>query len=165
MTSLPISPSTSLQTSLQHYRSTARALFAGRPMGTTLDSDDVARREMFKVRLVEFWNEPVPDWAGKVPGSDAWVPGWDRHSPQVPSRCAALSNLLFVSMYGAGNQPSSLALQASQMLPKALVSEDQPTRDSLLGKNALVAYLLYARGRRERLGTTPVAVVFARQLP
>ncbi|NVZ26441.1 hypothetical protein HX881_12865 [Pseudomonas gingeri] len=165
MTSLPISPSTSLQTSLQHYRSTARALFAGRPMGTTLDSDDAARREMFKVRLVEFWNEPVPDWAGKVPGSDAWVPGWDRHSPQVPSRCAALSNLLFVSMYGAGNQASSLALQASQMLPKALVSEDQPTRDSLLGKNALVAYLLYARGRRERLGTTPVAVVFARQLP
>ncbi|NWD08852.1 hypothetical protein [Pseudomonas gingeri] len=165
MTSLPTSPPTSLQISLQQYRNTARALFAGRPTGTTLDSGGDAPLEVFKVRLIEFWNEAVPDWAGKVPGSDAWVPGWDRHSPTIPSRCAALSNLLFVSMYGAGNRPNSLALQANQMLPKALVSEDQPTRDSLLGKHALAAYLLYARGPRERFGITPVAVVFARQLP
>ncbi|NWC10530.1 hypothetical protein HX776_17115 [Pseudomonas agarici] len=133
-------------------------------LGATINSWGDALLEVFKTRLVTFWNEPVPEWAGKVPGSDAWVPGWDRHSPQIPSRCAALSNLLFVSMYGAGRLPNSQAFQANQLLPKALVSEDQPTRDSLLGKQALVAYLLYARGRREPFGVTPVAVVFARQL-
>ncbi|WP_338523483.1 hypothetical protein NUH87_27595 [Pseudomonas batumici] len=133
-------------------------------LGATLNSWGDALLEVFKAQLVAFWNEPVPDWAGKVPGSDAWVPGWDRHSPEIPSRCAALSNLLFVSMYGAGSLPNSLAFQASQMLPKALVSADQSLRDSLLGKHALVAYLLHAKDRRERLGVTPVAVVFARQL-
>ncbi|NWB49412.1 hypothetical protein [Pseudomonas gingeri] len=133
-------------------------------LGATLDQWGDALLEVFKAQLVAFWNEPVPDWAGKVPGSDAWVPGWDRHMPEIPSRCAALSNLLFVSMYGAGNLPNSLALQASQLLPKALVSEDQSIRDSLLGKNVLAAYLLSAKGRRERFAVTPVAVVFARQL-
>ena len=133
-------------------------------LGATLNQWGDALLEVFKAQLVAFWNEPVPDWAGKVPGSDAWVPGWDRHAPQVPSRCAALSNLLFVSMYGAGSLPNSLALQANQRLPKALVSEDQSIRDSLLGKNALAAYLLYAKGRRQPFGVTPVAVVFARQL-
>ncbi|MPQ65659.1 MULTISPECIES: hypothetical protein [unclassified Pseudomonas] len=133
-------------------------------LGATLDDWGDALLEVFKAQLVAFWNEPVPGWAGKVPGSDAWVPGWDRHAPEIPSRCAALSNLLFVSMYGTGSMPNSQALQASQRLPKALVSEDQSIRDSLLGKNALAAYLLHAKGRRQRLGVTPVAVVFARQL-
>ncbi|WP_419735725.1 hypothetical protein [Pseudomonas sp. COR18] len=134
-------------------------------LGATLDRYGDALLEVFKTRLVAFWNEPVPDWAGKVPGSDAWVPGWDRHSPQVPSRCAALSNLLFVSMYGAGQLPDSLAFQASQLLPKALVTEEQAMRDSLLGNNALKAYLLHVSEPRERAGITPVAVVFARQQP
>ncbi|NWD70101.1 hypothetical protein HX870_21100 [Pseudomonas gingeri] len=133
-------------------------------LGAALNNWGDALLEVFKARLVAFWNEAVPEWAGKVPGSDAWVPGWDRHAPAIPSRCAALSNLLFVSMYGAGNLPNGLAFQADQSLPKALVSEDQPMRDSLLGKNALAAYLLNAKGREERFAVTPVAVVFARQL-
>ncbi|WP_017905206.1 hypothetical protein [Pseudomonas asplenii] len=134
-------------------------------LGATLDGYGDALLEVFKTRLVEFWNEPVPEWAGKVPGSDAWVPGWDRHSPRVPSRCAALSNLLFVSMYGAGQLPNSLALQASQLLPKALVSEEQALRDSLLGRNVLKAYLPHVGAPQARAGITPVAVVFARQQP
>ncbi len=133
-------------------------------LGAALNAWGDALLEVFKAEWVAFWNEPVPGWAGKVPGSDAWVPGWDRHSPQVPSRCAALSNLLFVSMYGAGALPNSQALQASQVLPKALLTEAQPLRDSLLGKQALVAYLLYAKGRHDPVAEIRVAVVFARQL-
>ncbi|WP_248796523.1 hypothetical protein [Pseudomonas sp. MWU13-2105] len=133
-------------------------------LGTAINDWGDALLEVFKAQLVAFWNEALPDWAGKVPGSDAWVPGWDRHAPRTPSRCAALSNLLFVSMYGAGTSPNSLAFQASQVLPKALVTEDKATRDSLLGEQALVPYLLYAKGKQAPVGSTPVVVLFARQL-
>ncbi|WP_248805334.1 hypothetical protein [Pseudomonas sp. MWU13-2100] len=135
-----------------------------RRLGTAINDWGDALLEVFKAQLVAFWSEAVPDWAGKVPGSEAWVPGWDRHSPRTPSRCAALSNLLFVSMYGAGTSPNSLAFQASQVLPKALVTADKATCDSLLGMQALVPYLLYAKGKQAPVGSTPVAVLFARQL-
>lgn len=87
-------------------------------LATTINHYGDAILKVFKSKLVAFWDEPVPESARNVPGSDTWLPDWDRHSSAVSSRCAALSNLQFAVMYGNCGYPNTQAFRPVNYRPR-----------------------------------------------